>query len=262
MKKIKIGIPEILIIVSILIASGVLIYKFLSTSNDTYEFDGDQMYKCAWIAEKVMSKGFPLYADIYGKWTCTGEEFNGTVFIVKARGGTLYGLYKNRSVTIGGRMAYKEDIAAEKVILKPLGNTIISYTIEPVKGYSFKDVKNKIEKSKKPYKELNITILETYITGVFAVDSREYSLTEQRHIKNIINDINNRGENIKVYFFDNGLTIGGRQNINNLDIFDSVIKPKKILTSKITVYLIVNETLDELPENIASYNIKITTLNN
>lgn len=256
--RLKIGILEILVILSILITSGALVYKFLSSSSDsTYHFDGDQMYKCAWISEKILSKGFPLYADIYGKWTSTGEEFNDTVLIFRARGGTLYGICNNRSISIGGRMAYKEDIAAEKIVLKPLGNTIISYEIDPVEGYSFKDVKDKIENSIDSYKDLNITILETYVSGIFAVDSKTYTPTEQQYIRNKIEDMNNMYD-VKLYFLDNGLTIGGKYIIDNLEIYDSIIDPKKILTSKITVYLVVNETLNELPRNITLDNQVIT----
>jgi len=253
--RLKIGILEILVILSILISSGALVYKFL-LSGDNYYFDGNQMYKCAWISEKILSKGFPLYADIYGRWTNTGEEFNGTVLIVEARGGTLYGLYNSRPVTIGGRMAYREDIAAERIVLKPLGNTIVVYEIDPVKGYSFKDVKNKIEKSIKPYKKLNITVLEVYISGAFAVDSKTYTPTEQQYIKNKIGDINNRGERIiGVNFLDSGLVIEGKQRIDTLEIYDNLTTPERILTSKIRVYLVVNETLKELPRDIRSYNI-------
>lgn len=257
----KIGILEILVILSILVTSGALVYKYLSSSSDTYSFDGDQMYKCAWVAEKILSKGFPLYADIYGRWSSTGEEFNGTVLVVRARGGTLYAIYSNRSVTVGGRMAYKEDIAGERIILKPLGNTIISHEIGPLEGHSFKDIEEGIERSVKPYRELNITILDIYISGVFAVDSKTYKPTEQQYIKNRIEEINNRGSNIKVNFLDKGLTIEGKQRIDNLEIFDSLTTPEKILTSKIKVYLIVNETLEELPRTIKSYNISnIVTL--
>ena len=259
--RLKIGILEVLVIASILITSGALIYKFLSSSEDTYHFDGDQMYKCAWVSEKILSKGFPLYADIYGRWTSTGEEFNDTVLIVRANGGTLYGVYKNRSITIGGRMAYKEDISAERIVLKPLGNTIISYELDPLEGRSFKDVKDKIEDSIKPYKELGITILEIHISGTFAVDSKTYTPTEQQYIRNRIEGINYTEEDFKVDFLDNGLTIGGRQKIDNLEIYDKLTTPEKILTSKIKVYLIVNETLGELPKDIRSYNIaNIVTL--
>ena len=253
--RIKIGVLEVLVILSILITSGALVYKFLFLSGDDYHFDGDQMYKCAWVSEKILSKGFPLYADVYGRWTSTGEEFNGTVLILKARGGTLYGVYNNRSITIGGRMAYKEDIAAERIVLKPLGNTIVVYEIDPVEGHSFKDIRDKIEKSIKPYKNLNITILETYISGTFAVDSKTYTPTEQQYIRNKVEEMNTRGEDIKVEFLDNGLFIEGKQRISNLEVYDNFTTPEKILTSKIEVYIVVNETLKELPEDIRSYNI-------
>ena len=258
--RIKIGILEVLVIVSILITSGALIYKFLSSSDNNYEFNGDQMYKCVWVSEKILSKGFPLYGDIYGRWTSTGEVFNGTVLIVKARGGTLYGIYNNRSISIGGRMAYREDVAAERIILKPLGNTIVSYELDPVEGSSFKEVKDKIEESIEPYKRLNITVLEVYISGVFAVDSKTYTPTEQQYIRNKIEDINKRGESLNVYFLDYGLIIRGKQRVDNLEIFDNLTTPKRILTSRIRVYLIVNETLKELPRDIRSYNTTIVTL--
>ena len=158
-------------------------------------------------------------------------------------------------------MAYKEDISAERIVLKPLGNTIISYEIDPVEGRSFRDVKDKIEDSIKPYKELGITILETRISGTFAVDSKTYLPTEQQYIRNKIEDIKSMGGDLKVNFLDNGLTLYGKQKIDNLDIYDSLISPKKILTSKIKVYLIVNETLNELPKGIKSYNVtNIVTL--
>lgn len=259
----RIGIIEVLVIVSILITSGALIYKFTISSNNTYEFDGEQMYKCAWVSEKIISKGFPLYAKVYGKWTGTGEVFNDTVLILRAQGGTLYGSYKNQSILIGGNMAYKEDIAAEKIVLKPLGNTIISYQIDPVEGDSFREVLNKIGRSKEPYGKLNIKILEIYISGTLAVDSKTYPPTEQQCIKNKIEDMNNEGNDLVLTFLDNGLSISGKQNINNLELYDDLLKPKKVLTSKITIYLIINETINDLPKNITLYNsnTKITTLN-
>ena len=142
----KIGILEVLVILAILITSGALTYKFMTSNDSTgYEFDGDQMYKCAWISEKIMNKNFPLYAHVKGKWTSSNKEFDDTVLITGARGGTLYAVYKNQSITIGGEMAYVEDIAARKVVLKPLGNTMIEYQLNPIYGNSFKEIGNEIK---------------------------------------------------------------------------------------------------------------------
>ncbi|WP_292460210.1 TrmB family transcriptional regulator sugar-binding domain-containing protein [Methanothermococcus sp.] len=253
----KIGILEILVILAILITSGALAYKFINSNNknSNYEFDGDQMYKCAWVSEKIMNKNFPLYAHVKGKWTSSKEEFNDTVLITGARGGTLYAIYKNQSITIGGEMAYVEDIAAKKIILKPLGNSIIEYQLNPIDGNSFKEIKNKIESTEYKYKNLNLTILKTYIEGSLAADSKTFAPSEQQNIKNnLYLDLNNKNNRLSIYFVENGLFINGKLDLETLNTLDDIINPHKITTSQITVYLVVNETADKIPKNITAYN--------
>ena len=261
----KIGILEILVILAILITSGALAYKFIISNNSTgYEFDGDQMYKCAWISEKIMNKNFPLYAHVKGKWTSSNKEFDDTVLITGARGGTLYAVYKNQSITIGGEMAYVEDIAAKKIVLKPLGNTIIEYQMNPIDGNSFKEVGNKIKNTENKYKNSNLTILGTYIECSIATDSKTFAPSEQQSIKNkLYLDLNNKNNRLSIYFIENGLFLDGKLKLETLNILDDIINPHKITTSKITVYLIVNETADKMPKDIIKYNNDsiITTLN-
>ncbi|AEH07164.1 TrmB family transcriptional regulator sugar-binding domain-containing protein [Methanothermococcus okinawensis] len=253
----KIGILEILVILAILITSGALIYKFLKSNseNDNYEFDGDQMYKCAWISEKILNKNFPLYAYVEGKWSSSKEEFNDTVLITGAHGGTLYAIYKNQPITIGGEMAYKEDIAAKKIILKPLGNSIITYSLNPINGNSFEEINKKIKDSEKPYKHNNLTILDTYIGGSLAVDSKTFTPSEQQNIKNNLHlDLNNRNNKLSINFVENGLFLTGKLDVDTLNMLDNLIKPHNIITSQITVYLIVNETINNIPKNITTYH--------
>ncbi len=244
----KIGILEILVLLAILITSGALAYKFLSSNgNNNYEFDGDQMYKCAGISEKIMTINFPLYANVKGKWTSSNEEFNDIVLITGARGGTLTAVYKNQSITIGGEMAYIEDIAAKKIVLRPLGNTVVEYQMNPIEGNSFKEIEDIIESTKNKYENSNMTILKTYISSSIAVDSKTFAPSEQQSIKNKLNlDINK----LSINFVENGLFLDGKLDLEMLNMLDNIIKPEKITTSKITVYLVVNETADELPKNI------------
>ena len=253
----KIGILEILVVLAILITSGALAYKFINSNNNSsgYEFDGDQMYKCAWVSEKIMNKNFPLYAHVKGKWTSSKEEFNDTLLITGARGGTLYAIYKNQSITIGGEMAYVEDIAAKKIVLKPLGNSIVEYQINPTDGNSFKEIKNKIESTEYKYKNLNLTILKTYIACSIAADSKTFAPSEQQHIKNnLYLDLNNKNNKLSIYFVENGLFLTGKLDLETLNTLDDMINPHKITTSQITVYLVVNETADKIPKNITTYN--------
>ena len=135
----KIGILEVVVILSILITSISLAYKFYSNNGNDYEFDGNQMYKCAWVCEKILNKNFPLNATITGKWTLSKKPFNGEVVIYDAKGGTLYAIYNGTPITIGGELAYQEDIAAKKIILHPIGKSIIFYELDPVKAEVVKE---------------------------------------------------------------------------------------------------------------------------
>ncbi len=261
----KIGYLEILIIVTILITSGALIYKFVNSSSkndNSYEFDGDQMYKCTWVAENIMKKNFPLYAYIEGKWTSSNKDFNDIVLITNARGGTLTAQYNNDKITIGGEMAYTEDIAAKKIILKPLGNSIIEYTINPIAGSSFKDIKNKIENTEPNYSNENIKILQKDILGTIAIDSKTFSPSEQQSIKNKLSfELDNKNNGLFTYFVPNGMFISGKMNINTLDKLSTVVQPYNISTSQLKIYIIVNETANNLPKSITeNNNLKIIKL--
>ncbi len=139
----KLGLIDILVILSIITASVALAYKFFEPKNDKYEFSGDEIYKCSWIANQILNKGFPLKAYVVGKYH--NRDFNGTVIIYKAIGGRLYGIYNNETVTIGGRLAYKEDIRAEKIILIPVGNAIILKNLNPIKTKNFTELYKKLD---------------------------------------------------------------------------------------------------------------------
>ena len=175
----KITILEILVMVTILVTSFAIGYKFLKSNSNT-EFSGDEMYKCVWIADKIIKKGFPLYAEIEGKWTSSNEEFKDKVLITKARGGTLFAIYKNQKITIGGKLASKEDIAANKIKLMPLGNTIIEYEINSINAHSFEDIKDEINIPE------HLGVIDVYVYGTFGVDSKTYPPSEQQKIKNQI----------------------------------------------------------------------------
>ncbi|ABR57082.1 conserved hypothetical protein [Methanococcus aeolicus Nankai-3] len=257
----KMGALEILVILSVLITGGVLGYKLMTQNENTgYEFDGDQMYKCAWVSEKIINKNFPLYAEVKGKWTSSGKDFDGIVLITKARGGTLYGIYNNKLIKLGGEMAHVEDIACKKIILKPVGNTIIKYDINPIECKSFKGLNENIEHSKGQYINSNITILKTYIDGSIGIDCNTFKPSEQQKLKNNINlDLNSNA--LKIVFIDEGINLIGKIDINDLNSYGEYINSTNMVTSKLTVYLIVNETDVKLSKDIIEkYDPTITKL--
>lgn len=257
----KIGILEILVLLSVLITGGVLGYKLMTQNENTgYEFDGDQMYKCAWISEKIMNKDFPLYAEVKGKWTSSGKDFDGVVLITKASGGTLYGIYNNKSIELGGEMAHVEDVACKKIILKPVGNTIIKYDINPIECKSFKELNENIEHSKNPYINSNITILKTYVDGSIGIDCNTFKPSEQQKLKNNIRyDLHYNA--LKIVFMDEGINLIGKIDTNDLNNYGEYINSTNMATSKLTIYLIVNETDVKLSNDIIEkYDPTITKL--
>ncbi|EHP85972.1 TrmB family transcriptional regulator sugar-binding domain-containing protein [Methanotorris formicicus] len=239
----KITLLEILVVVAILTTTLAVGYKFLKGNNT--EFSGDEMYKCAWIADKIMAKGFPLYAEIEGRWTSSNENFKGRVLVTGSSGGTLFAIYKNQTITIGGKLASKEDIAANKIKLMPLGNTIIKYELEPINASSFKNLKDRIKIPK------NLTILDVYVYGVFGVDSKTYSPSEQQRIKNYLST------NLPyayVYFTYGGAFFNGKLDLNYLDYLDNLMKPENITTSRLDVYVVVNETTNQINKKELKFN--------
>jgi len=235
----KIGILEILVIVSILVSGIAIAYNFLAPTSEEYTFDGEEMYKCAWVSENIMLKGFPLYAQIDGKWTLDGSGFSDKVQILAAKGGTLTVAYEGKELTVGGKLASKEDIAATKIYLLPLGNTIINYNIESLNGTSFSEISEKIVSEFGS----DLTVLEIDLDGSFAIDSKTYSPTEQLEV---INYFKYETALPKISFVDGGLILKGSFDLNELKGLDELLDSQKIVTSNLEVNVIVNESKSEI----------------
>jgi hypothetical protein len=241
----KIGILEFLVLISILVTALAIGYNFLSPTSEAYTFDGEEMYKCAWVSENIMLKGFPLYADIDGRWTADSSDFSDQVQILAASGGTLTVAYNNTEMTIGGKLASKEDIAASKIYLVPLGNTIIRYNLDSLNGTSFSEISDII------YSDIgdDLNILEVDIDGSFAIDSETFSPTEQLEV---INYFKYETALPKMSFVNGGLILKGYFNLNDLKNLDGLLNPQKIVTSNIEVNIIVENSTEEI--NTEKYN--------
>ncbi|MDK2928856.1 MAG: hypothetical protein PWP73_447 [Methanococcus sp.] len=241
----KIGILEFLVLISILVTALAIGYNFLSPTSEAYTFDGEEMYKCAWVSENIMLKGFPLYADIDGRWTADSSDFSDRVQILAASGGTLTVAYNNTEMTIGGKLASKEDIAASSIYLVPLGNTIIRYNLDSLNGTSFSEISDII------YSDIgdDLNILEVDIDGSFAIDSETFSPTEQLEV---INYFKYETALPKMSFVNGGLILKGYFNLNDLKNLDGLLNPQKIVTSNIEVNIIVENSTEEI--NTEKYN--------
>ncbi|WP_423792986.1 hypothetical protein ACPB8Q_01930 [Methanocaldococcus indicus] len=237
----KLNLVEIIVILCIVVATLSLGYNFLIKNENKYTFDGTEMYKCAWVANNILNKGFPLKAYIEGHFR-GGKPFNGTVEIVKAHGGTLHAIYNNSIITIGGELAYKEDIAAKKIKLIPIGKAIIIEKVKPIEANNFKDIYIKILNISNKYKKYNIRTI--YLIGSFGVDSKTYTPSERQQINNKLYVDINRGLNI--FYVENGTILSNKLYLGTMEKLDSILKPKKIVTSELKVYIVV----DKIPKHL------------
>jgi hypothetical protein len=148
-------------------------------------------------------------------------------------------------MTIGGKLASKEDIAASKIYLVPLGNTIIRYNLDSLNGTSFSEISDII------YSDIgdDLNILEVDVDGSFAIDSETFSPTEQL---NVINYFKYETALPKMSFVNGGLILKGYFNLNDLKNLDGLLNPQKIVTSNIEVNIIVENSTEEI--NTEKYN--------
>ncbi|ENN95606.1 hypothetical protein J422_06957 [Methanocaldococcus villosus KIN24-T80] len=225
-------ILELLVVLAIIITATAVAYKFINNNKD-YEFSGDEMYKCTWIADKILNKGFPLKAHIYGYWVYDKKLFNDTVEVYYARGGILYAIYNNDTVTIGGRLAYKEDIAAEKIELIPIGKYIVVIDINPLEGKDFRDIYERV------LKNISFNYIKAYIVGKIAADTETFKPTERIKLDNILFVDEIKG--LDVFYIENGLILSGKINLDKLKELDNYIKVNKTSTSKLKLYIVTND---------------------
>ncbi len=85
------------------------------------EFSGDEMYNAIQTYTTLESKGFLIKAHITGKYIGTEEPFDAEGIIISTRGGAfIFRINSNTTVSVGGKRAYSEEVAASKIILQPL----------------------------------------------------------------------------------------------------------------------------------------------
>ena len=145
-KILGINVFDLLIIIGIIL----IVSSFISTVKSKNTFDGSEIYKIAKIYRTALLKGFLIEAEIYGKDIVTKRELKLKGILVTASKGTLVIRTKDlEEISVGGPLAYMEEVSAKKIVLYPL----YKYTV-PIKynvlvfnksslNYFLKELKNK-----------------------------------------------------------------------------------------------------------------------
>ncbi|RLG71822.1 MAG: hypothetical protein DRO11_03600 [Methanobacteriota archaeon] len=117
----------ILLVVLVAVAITTKFAYFTLTGVYVYEFSTTQAAK---QFVELKDRGFPVEVEVEGVATRTREPITLRGLVTLARGGTLVFITKDGwRVSAGGRYAIIENIAAEKVVLRPLNmyTTILVY---------------------------------------------------------------------------------------------------------------------------------------
>ncbi len=118
----------------------VLVIVFLAVSFGTkvlikdFEFGGDEMYNAIQAYQRLDQKGFLVEADIRGKWISDENEFESRGLIIETRSGAFAFKMRGGSeiIWIGGSMGYLEDVAASKLVFRPLDNYVVPIYTGPM----------------------------------------------------------------------------------------------------------------------------------
>lgn len=119
----------------------VLIFSFASEAvSKDLVYSGEQMHNAVVEYQKLDNRGFVIETDIKGKWVVDKAPFEDSGLLIATTRGTFIFRRKSGEIrTIGGSMAHREDIAASKIILKPLDNYLIVFDHEPKSFTNFEE---------------------------------------------------------------------------------------------------------------------------
>lgn len=125
--------------------------------SEDLNFSGDEMYNAIQAFERFNNKGFLVYTEVEGRWIATGQEkkdssiaFSGLITGTKS-GAFLTKNEKGEYEWIGGSMAYMEDIAADKMVFKPLDNYVAKTYIPSMYFDSYGEMIDFLEDYKKSH---------------------------------------------------------------------------------------------------------------
>ncbi len=145
-----------LFVIITVIFIGFMLYKTFSTSYPVY--GGDEIHKADRDFKKLLSKGILVESEIEGKIVGLNKKVKINGIIIKSSRQSLTVREKDLSkVVVGGKTAEIEEIAAYKIIFKPLYKSTARFTFI-VKDTEFSDFLDRLENLKKRLNAKDIII--------------------------------------------------------------------------------------------------------
>jgi hypothetical protein len=214
---VKISVVDVFVIVLV----GVSLFSFFTKYEPkyTYEFSGSQIYRAVRECDELDSTGFLYTVYVKGYWNMDVGHFEEEGVVTgTGRGFIEMVLRDGRTVTVGGRMSYKEDIQAVDIEIRLASKSSVAYWLKPVRG-SKDDIKKYVEDSSR---FINYEKQDIAVTAVLVIDTdTEQSLELESEIEDVLRTeifFMKKGD-IEIY--DDGITVFLERV--SLEEFDDVI---------------------------------------
>lgn len=164
-------------VIILVIFGGLIAYIYKPSSELSYR--GNQMFNAIKTHQKLDTNGFLVEAKIKGVFLIDKSDFNEQGILLQTTGGRFrFRLKDGRVLTIGGELAYVEDVAAKEIEMMPLDNFLITLYAPPQEFNSYSELLNFLSAQKSSLKAEHI-----YMDSEVAVD-KPLSETEKQVLRN------------------------------------------------------------------------------
>lgn len=243
--KAKVTVVDVIIIVLV----GLSLFSFSTKYEPRYEygFSGSQIYKAVQECEELDSTGFLYTVYVRGYWNADVGHFEEEAFVVDTGRGYLQVKLKNgRTVTIGGKMAYKEDVQAVDIEIHIKSKSSVVYLLEPIKG-SKDEVKEYVNASAG---FINYEKEDIAVTAVLTMEAEpDPSILLEAEIENTLQKEVFFMKKVDVEVYEDGVTVSvERLSMKEYETFFEVLERyfsiHELYTGDITVVYQTAEEID------------------
>ncbi len=240
-RKLKINIFDLLILATFLFLGMYAVEKGISEylRKDVWVFDGADITKAIYVYKSLDNQGFLVEAEIEGEWVYSKEPGKISGIVANAYYSSLVIKQENLKIRVGGRLASKEDFAAKKIILKPIGKSSVKIWIDYLEADDMPDLQEKLSSLAQ---EINTPYLYSFLDGKIFLDvPLQYAPTEYGRFSYFL-EKNSASVNMEI--LEKGIILNIRKfNIENLNSIENYIAPSKVVLKDAQIIFTFNKTL-------------------
>lgn len=243
MRKIRINIFDLLILATLLFLAIYAVERGISEylSRDVWVFDGADITKAIYVYKSLDNQGFLVKAEIEGEWIYNKEPGSVSGIVTNAYYSSLVIKQGDIRIRVGGRLASKEDFAAKKIILKPIGRSSIKIWIDYLEVEDIHNLKAKLDDLAK---EISMPYLYSFLDGRIFLDisSQETPTSYARFLYFL--EKNSASASIET--LEGGIILGVRRfDVENISGINYYIAPSKAVLRDAKIIFVLNRTLSD-----------------